>query len=101
MNNNELGMWALIGLALLFANGPFFYRRLFLFYSLKAKKSFVLHIVELASAYILVGLFGRWLEGVQGQIAPQNWEFYATTATLFLTLAFPGFVYRFLYKRGH
>ena len=35
------------------------------------------------------------------RIAPQGWEFYAITATLFLTLAFPGFVYRYLYKRHH
>ncbi|MEY4711160.1 MAG: hypothetical protein RIS88_610, partial [Pseudomonadota bacterium] len=34
-----------------------------------------------------------------GQNAPQGWEFYAVTVTLFLTLAFPGFVYRYLYQR--
>jgi len=32
------------------------------------------------------------------QIAPQGWEFYAVTGALFLTFAFPGFVYRYLYK---
>jgi NADH:ubiquinone oxidoreductase subunit 2 (subunit N) len=30
---------------------------------------------------------------------PQGWEFYATTASLFLTFAFPGFVYRYLARR--
>ena len=39
------------------------------------------------------------LERRVGQIAPQGWEFYAITATLFLTLGFPGFVYRYLVKR--
>ena len=47
------------------------------------------------------GLTGHdWvLENKAGQIAPQGWEFYAITATLFMTLAFPGFVYRYLFKR--
>lgn len=98
--NSELGVWALIGVALLLANAPFFYRRLFLFYWPKTGKSLGLHVAELVTAYFIVGIFGRWIEGVQGQVAPQNWEFYATTGTLFLTLAFPGFVYRFLFKRG-
>ena len=39
------------------------------------------------------------LERRAGQIYPQGWEFYAITATLFLTLAFPGFVWRYLTKR--
>jgi hypothetical protein len=46
-----------------------------------------------------VGALGLALEKADGQIYPQGWEFYATTGALFLTLAFPGFVYRFLYKR--
>ena len=34
-----------------------------------------------------------------GQNAPQGWEFYAITGTLFVTLAFPGFIYRYLVRR--
>jgi hypothetical protein len=44
-------------------------------------------------------MFGLALEQSAGQIYPQGWEFYATTGALFLTLAFPGFVYRYLFKR--
>ena len=33
-----------------------------------------------------------------GQIAPQGWEFYAVSASLFLVLAFPGFTWRYLIK---
>jgi hypothetical protein len=40
------------------------------------------------------------LEHRAGQIASQGWEFYAITGTLFLTLAFPGFVWRYLVKRS-
>ena len=39
------------------------------------------------------------LERHLGQIASQDWEFYAVTGELFLTLAFPGFVFRYLLKR--
>jgi hypothetical protein len=38
------------------------------------------------------------LESHLGQIAPQGWEFYAVTGTMFITLAFPGFVFRYLIK---
>ena len=49
--------------------------------------------------YFVVGGLGLALEQRAGQIAPQGWEFYAITATLFATLAFPGFVYRYLVRR--
>jgi hypothetical protein len=42
---------------------------------------------------------GLALEQHQGQIYPQGWEFYAITGAMFLTLAFPGFVYRYLGRR--
>lgn len=42
-------------------------------------------------------LFALLLEQRAGQIAP-NLEFYAITGTLFVTLAFPGFVYRYLVR---
>ncbi len=56
-------------------------------------------LLELLLLYGLVGALGLALEHSAGQIAPQGWEFYATTGSLFLTLAFPGFVYRYLYRR--
>ena len=49
--------------------------------------------------YFVVGGLALLLERRAGQIYPQGWEFYAITATLFLTLAFPGFVWRYLTKR--
>jgi hypothetical protein len=36
------------------------------------------------------------LESSIGQRAKQDWEFYAAGACLFLTLASPGFVWRYL-----
>ncbi len=62
-------------------------------------KTLWMRLAELVLLYFLVGALGLALEQEAGQIAPQGWEFYATTGALFLTLAFPGFVYRYLYRR--
>ena len=40
-----------------------------------------------------------FLEQRLGQIAPQGWQFYAITGTLFITFAFPGFIYRYLFRK--
>jgi hypothetical protein len=48
---------------------------------------------------VLVGLVGLTLERVIGNAFTQKWEFYATTFTLFLVMAFPGFVLRYLLRR--
>ena len=67
--------------------------------TLKTPKSLGLRLLELVVFYFLVGGIALLLEKRVGQIAPQNWEFYAITGALFLTFAFPGFVYRYLLKR--
>ena len=56
-------------------------------------------LLELLGLYLLVGMLALGLESRVGQIYAQGWEFYAITACLFLTLAFPGFVYRYLAAR--
>lgn len=50
--------------------------------------------------YFIIGFLGRWLEQRIGQNAPQGWEFYAVSGALFLTFAFPGFIYQYLVRRG-
>ena len=55
-------------------------------------------LLELLACYFLTGALALFLEQRAGQIAPQGWEFYAITATLFITLAFPGFIYRYLLR---
>ena len=57
-------------------------------------------LLELVLWYAFVIGVGMALERAQGQTQPQRWEFYAVTAAMFLTLAFPGFVYRYLVRRG-
>ena len=60
-----------------------------------------IHRSQARTAAADLAALGLALEQSAGQIAPQGWEFYAVTGALFLTLAFPGFVYRYLYKRKH
>ena len=86
-------------LALLVANLPFVSNRLFAVYALKAPKNLAVRLAEMLAWYLLVGGLGLYLEQRNGQIAPQGWEFYAITGALFLTFSFPGFIYRYLFKR--
>lgn len=90
---------AVVLLALGAANLPFITKRAFGVVRLKATKSLGFRLLELLVCYLLVGMVGMLLERKAGQIAPQTWEFYAITVFLFLTFAFPGFVYRYLVMR--
>jgi len=49
--------------------------------------------------YLVVGGIGLGFEASLGNVFPQGWQFYAITLTLYLVLAYPGFVYRYLFKR--
>jgi len=91
-------IWLLIALALAAANLPFLSQRLFGLLPLRNPKGLALRLVELVVMYFVVGGVGLWLEQRAGQISPQGWEFYAITGSLFITLAFPGFVWRYLFK---
>ena len=95
-----VSVWFVIALALLAANLPFLTERLLGLVTLRTPKSLAVRLGELGVMYFLTGGVGLLLEHRAGQIAPQGWEFYAITATLFLTLAFPGFVWRNLVKRS-
>jgi hypothetical protein len=85
--------------ALLAANLPFATTRFLGVFALAEGKSLAVRLLELIVFYGLVGLLGAALEQHAGQISPQGWEFFAITFALFLTLAFPGFVYRYLLKQ--
>ncbi len=96
-------MNAAITILLLFsvlaANLPWFSERLFYVIPLK-HKHFGWHLLELVVLYFVVGGIARLVERkVMGQAASQHWEFYATTACLFLVFAFPGFVWRYFWRR--
>lgn len=93
-------IWLIILAALVAANLPFINQRIAVLGPVMAtRKPLWLRLIEMLVLYLLVGSLGMMLEHRAGQNAPQGWEFYAVTGTLFLTLAFPGFVYRYLVHR--
>jgi hypothetical protein len=91
-------VWVVTMFALLAANLPFVSQRLLVFVRLTQGKNLAMRFAELVLMYFIVGGVALVLEKRLGQIAPQGWEFYAVTGTLFITLAFPGFVWRYLLK---
>ena len=91
-------VWLVVLLALLAANLPFVSNRLLAVVALRSSKNLAIRAAELLVWYFLVGGLGLYLEQRTGQIAPQGWEFYAITGALFITFAFPGFTWRYLFK---
>lgn len=91
---------ALLLLALVLANLPFLTERILLVRLARdGRKAAGWRLLELILLYFMVG-FAAWLmESRAGQVHPQRWEFYAVTVCLFLVFAYPGFVYRFLWRR--
>ncbi|MEH6433999.1 DUF2818 family protein [Massilia sp. DD77] len=101
----SLAVWLVVALSVAAANLPFLTERVFGFIPLKPTpggearlKRFPLRLLELIVLYFLVGAVARLLESRIGGAFAQNWEFYAVTGCLFLVLAFPGFVWRYLRK---
>jgi hypothetical protein len=97
--SQSLQIGVVLLLAVLAANLPFVSHRVLLLGPLRHPKALAWRLLELVLLYFVVGGIGLALEQQAGQIAPQGWEFYAVTGTMFLTLAFPGFVYRYLLQR--
>ncbi|WPB59091.1 DUF2818 family protein [Xylophilus sp. GOD-11R] len=95
----HFSVWLVLLTALLAANMPFVTERVLGLVALKRRKPVYARLLELLLLYCVAGGVGLFLEDRAGQIAPQGWEFYAVTGALFLTLAFPGFVWRYLLRR--
>jgi hypothetical protein len=101
----SLASWLVIAVAIAFANLPFLNESVLGFIPVKPAlnkahaKYFAVRLLELIVLYFVVGLLAHGLESRIGTAFPQTWEFYAITACLFLVLAFPGFVLRYLRKR--
>ena len=94
-------IWLVIVAALFAANLPFMNQRLLAIIPMARTKTLAMRLAELVFFYFLVGGLGLLLEKRAGQIAPQGWEFYAVTGAVFMTLAFPGFIWRYLLRRGN
>ncbi len=102
--NISLYSWLVVLAMAVGANLPFFNQRLFALVPLQRSatagyiKSGWWRILELLVLYFVVGAVAYMLEKATGDRVGQGWEFYAINGCLFLVLAFPGFVYRYLYK---
>ena len=96
----QAAAWLVIVFAVVAANLPFVNERLFVIGPARRPKALAWRLLELIAMYGLTIALVRALEGRIGQVQPQGWEFYAAMASLFLTLAFPGFVWRYLRRRG-
>lgn len=92
--------WLVIVLAILSANLSFVSERLFGVIPLKIKqKAFGVHLVEIFVFYVLTGMCAYFLELHVGNVFTQTWEFYVITFCFFIVLAFPGAIFRYLWKR--
>jgi hypothetical protein len=100
--DNTNSVWLIIALAAVLANVPFLNNRWLALLPKRdatSRKGLQWRLLELVVMYVVVGSIGMGLEYNLGQNASQSWEFYALTAFLFMTLAFPGFVYQYLWRR--
>lgn len=92
---------AYLGLAALAANLPFISSNIFFWWSPKTSlKPFYWALIELLVLYVLFGAAGLWLESQYGPVHGQKWPFYATTIALFIVAAYPGFVFRYFWRKS-
>lgn len=89
-------VWVVLLVALVAANAPYLSHRILLAGPLRRPKPAGWLLLELALLAAITLLVGFGLEARLGQRAPQGWEFYAAALAMFITLGFPGFVWRYL-----
>jgi Protein of unknown function (DUF2818) len=98
--NHTAEVWLVLIVALFAANLPFVNERLFIVGPRRLPNKVLgwrlLELVLLFGATIGLGML---LEARIGQRHPQGWEFYAAAFAMFVTFAFPGFIWRYL-RRG-
>jgi len=99
--NHGAAVWLVLFVALVAANLPFISQRILIVGPRPAHKSLGWRLGELLLMAALTLVGGVAIEARIGQIQPQGWEFYAAFACLFLTFAFPGFVWRILRRHGN
>jgi hypothetical protein len=98
MSSTMAAVWSVLLLTLLAANLPFFTERILLIGPRRAPKSLAWRALELLLLGAMTLGLGTMLEARLGQRHVQGWEFYAAFGFLFVTFAFPGFVWRYLRK---
>jgi hypothetical protein len=97
--DQSAAVWLVLAVAVIAANLPYLNERLLLVGPRRAPKAAWWRLLELVLMAVLTFGIGSALEARIGQRHVQGWEFYAAAACLFITLGFPGFVWRYL-RRG-
>lgn len=94
-------VFVLLCISIAAANLPFLTSRiLFVLRPARGDKSLAWRLFELAILYLVVGVLARILETqAYGSPYEQHWEFFAVTFCLFVVFAYPGFVYRYLWRK--
>ncbi|TJZ75629.1 DUF2818 family protein [Chitiniphilus eburneus] len=92
-------LYVLYGLAALAANLPFLSDRILFAIRPAGRKAFAWRAVEMLALYLLVGGLALVLEQRLSPIHAQKWPFYVTTLCLFIVAAFPGFVWRYFWRK--
>ncbi len=98
--NHAAEVWAVIIAALIAANLPFVNERLLVVGPRRAPKALGWRVLELLLLLGAVLGLGFLIEGHLGRRQEQGWQFYAAMGCLFLTFAFPGFIWRYLRRGG-
>jgi len=100
VNSTLIAVWLLIALAATTANVPFLTERVLGVLPWRGgSKPVWLRLLEVLFFYLLVGAVGFAIEARLGNRHTQGWAFYAITASLYLVMAYPGYVYRYLRKQ--
>ncbi|QYF92403.1 DUF2818 family protein [Massilia sp. PAMC28688] len=95
-----LSSWLVIVISIALANLPFFTESLFGVIPLKGgRKTAWTRVFELVVLYFAAGAVAYAFEARIGNVFTQVKEFYMITVPLFVVLAFPGFVWRYLRKQ--
>ena len=94
--NQDVAIWAVLVAAVVAANLPYFSKRILLVGPVRAHKPAGWLLLELLLLALMTLALGFLLEARIGQRQEQGWAFYAAAACLFITLGFPGFVWRYL-----
>ncbi len=94
--DQSVAVWLVLVAAVIAANLPYLNERRLLVGPRQTAKGAWWRLLELALMAALTLGVGCVLEARIGQRQPQGWEFYAAGVCLFITLGFPGFVWRYL-----
>jgi hypothetical protein len=98
--NHAVEVWIVLIVALVAANLPFVNERLLVVGpSRQPHKGFGWRVLELLLLWGATLGLGFALEARIGQRQEQGWEFYAAALAMFVTFAFPGFVWRYLRRQ--